>query len=176
MYPFSTTATALLFSVAYFTSCLAASDDIPLRALYPSRDRTFGIRPEQPTLTKDVAFHGPTTDTSTPPPPAPALFATIATLDSKAADRPYPTRFRITKTQLESFLGLALDTLFTLEVISDEDPDSRRSDQQHVRVLGKIPVHLRVKELQIGGVSIPRLQAESVNAKMGGVNYGNIQV
>ena len=98
------------------------------------------------------------------------------TADPEAADRTDPMRTRITKTQLEGMLGLALDTKFTLEVVSDPDVNSMAGDQRQARVLGEIPVHLRVKELQIGGVSIPRLQAESVNAKMGGVNYGNIWV
>ncbi|KAF9277533.1 hypothetical protein BGZ68_009228 [Mortierella alpina] len=180
MYPLSTTATTFLVAAAYFTSCLTARDATPLKPLLRSRDQIFGPQFEYSTFTEDrtTSPYHPTAITPTQPPPVAAWLATTATAGSEAADLTDPTRFRITKTQLESLLSLALET-FTLEVVSDEKPDtSMTGDHQHqpVRVLGKIPIHLRVKELQIGGVSIPRLQTESVNAEMDGVNYGNLRV
>ncbi|KAF9566620.1 hypothetical protein EC968_003712 [Mortierella alpina] len=167
MYPFSAAATAFLFLVAYLTTCLAARDDISAKSLFPLlRNRNLGTFPQQqPQLVQnDLASYGPFTGSVVP------------TTASEPVDRTASTRIRVTKTQLETMLGLALDTQFTLEVISDETPNSVKGDQQPTRVvLGRIPVHLRVKELQIGGVSAPHLQTESVNAKLGGVNYGTIR-
>ncbi|KAF9953685.1 hypothetical protein BGZ72_005230 [Mortierella alpina] len=141
---------------------------MPSRSLLPLNEQISGTHPEHQTFPKD-----PPTTAITSQLPVPALFATGANTESD--DHTDPTRFRITKTQLEGLLGLALDARFTLEVVSDEDPASMTGDRSQGRVLGKIPVRLRVKELQIGGVSIPRLQTESVNAMMGAVNYGNIR-
>ncbi|KAG0254606.1 hypothetical protein BG011_005628 [Mortierella polycephala] len=78
--------------------------------------------------------------------------------------------FQITKSQLEHVLGPALDAKLDLQVMSDE-PDPVTG--QHA-LLGRIPVHLRVNKLKIGGVSVSRLMTQSVNEKRDPVNFGNI--
>lgn len=87
----------------------------------------------------------------------------------------------MTKSQLEQVLGSALDVKFNLEVLADRDSeksegDSIRDGGMEPKVLGQIPVHLKVHHLSIGGVLIPTMTSEFINKEQGPVNYGNIHV
>ncbi|KAG0054803.1 hypothetical protein BGZ83_010365 [Gryganskiella cystojenkinii] len=78
--------------------------------------------------------------------------------------------YSATKKQLEEVLGYALDVKFKLEVLSDED----KGTSKNTKVLGEIPVHLKVHQLTIGGVLVPTMASSVVNEQMGPLNYGNI--
>ncbi|KAG0366294.1 hypothetical protein BGZ54_005553 [Gamsiella multidivaricata] len=82
-----------------------------------------------------------------------------------------PENLHIGEKQLEDLLSLALDAQFYLEVMSD-----KADAKGHQESLGTIPVHLRVKELTIGGVSVPSIHAESLNRVVGPINFGNVRI
>ncbi|KAF8939194.1 hypothetical protein BGZ58_010450 [Dissophora ornata] len=103
------------------------------------------------------------------PPPAhtpQALSHVVETSDSAIQ------HLQITKKQLEELASFALNVKFDLDVVSDASP---KGGDASLKALGTIPVHLRIKELRIGGVSLPRIHSESLNQKVDPVNFGNIR-
>ncbi|KAI8357644.1 hypothetical protein B0O80DRAFT_293861 [Mortierella sp. GBAus27b] len=80
----------------------------------------------------------------------------------------------ISKEQLEKLLGLVMDTKFNLEVLEDTK-GHEGMDRRPPEYLGRIPVHLKVRELKIGGVTMPRILADSENSKANPINYGNVE-
>ncbi|KAF9345337.1 hypothetical protein BGX26_003259 [Mortierella sp. AD094] len=113
-----------------------------------------------------------------PPPLSSRTLALDPMLGSRAStEEPVLQPIEITKEQLEELLGLALDAKFNLKVISDNS-DSKIGNKvgdSGPELLGMIPMHLKIKELKIGGISAPKMQAESWNLKVDSSNFGNIQ-
>ncbi|KAF8976555.1 hypothetical protein BGZ46_008169 [Entomortierella lignicola] len=91
-------------------------------------------------------------------------------------EKPKSQPLEMTKTQFEELIGLALDVEFDLNVISDTtDPEFGNEDSgSDSELLGKIPVHLKIKELKIGGSLVPKMIAENWNLKVDPLNFGNI--
>ncbi|KAG0324518.1 hypothetical protein BGZ99_001713 [Dissophora globulifera] len=172
-----------LFAVpATFVSILSCAFSVASSAPLPKLDR-FEVYASNPSLRTDTA----TTTTPALPPsplgliraPAPTVqsFSSILTKDADATQH-----VQITKKQLDQLLSYALDLNFSLEVVGEkaavEVDTGKKSDVADAapgKVLGAIPVHLRVKELKIGGVSVPKIVSESVNEKQDPINFGNIQ-
>ncbi|KAI1313368.1 hypothetical protein EDD11_002678 [Mortierella claussenii] len=112
-----------------------------------------------------------------PPTPQTLASASIATSVSPLPSasekdlKPSNQAIQVSKKQLEAILGLALDAHFDLNVVSEElIPENGTSE-----VMGTIPVHLKVKELTVGGVSTPVIDVSSINQKVDPINYGNIR-
>ncbi|KAF9924736.1 hypothetical protein BGZ65_008183 [Modicella reniformis] len=81
---------------------------------------------------------------------------------------------QVSKEQLEKFLGLLMNTTFSLEVFA-EDKGLKDMGHQLMGFLGKIPVHLKVGELKVGGVVVvPRISPENLNQKTVPVNLSKI--
>ncbi|KAK3823497.1 MAG: hypothetical protein J3Q66DRAFT_143757 [Benniella sp.] len=78
----------------------------------------------------------------------------------------------ISKTQLEQLLGSLTDTTFQLDVLQENDD----KQQQQQQPMGRIPVHIHVQDLKVGGLSLPMIGAESWNDKLGPINFGNIEL
>ncbi|KAF9115267.1 hypothetical protein BGX27_008388 [Mortierella sp. AM989] len=88
-----------------------------------------------------------------------------------------PQTIEITQKQLEEALVFALNVKFNLKIVSDTsslDLGNEESDSDQEQ-MGTIPVHLKVKELTIGGVLAPHISTESWNQKVSSLNFGNIQ-
>lgn len=83
----------------------------------------------------------------------------------------------ISKEQLEKLLGVVMDTTFILDVLADDKQVFTDMGQGHrvTGLLGRIPVHFKIQEMTVGGVTLPRVKAESLNLKTDPVNFGNIE-
>jgi len=99
----------------------------------------------------------------------------------------------ISKTQLEQILGSLTDTTFQLDVLQENEGFKQQEQSQsqsqsqslsqslsrdprmHWR-MGRIPVRIHVQDLKVGGISLPKIGAESWNDKTGPINFGNIEL
>lgn len=79
--------------------------------------------------------------------------------------------FQISEQELKNLLGIHLEFDLNLEVMHDVDAAVAQA-----RRVSRIPVHIKVHELTIGGILAPSLKAKDVNQQADPVNYGNIRV
>ncbi|KAF9994521.1 hypothetical protein BGZ80_000722 [Entomortierella chlamydospora] len=116
----------------------------------------------------------------TAPPPLSSRSLTLdPMLESRASTEKHASQpIEITKKQLEKLLGLALDTTFNLKVMSDNSDFKAGNEvgDSGSELLGTIPVHLKIKELKIGGILAPKIETESLNLKVDPSNFGNIKI
>ncbi|KAG0077705.1 hypothetical protein BGZ92_001815 [Podila epicladia] len=81
--------------------------------------------------------------------------------------------FQITEQELKNLLGTKLGFDLNLDVVHGHvDAADDRAQSSAVR----IPVHIKVHELTIGGILAPSLTVKDVNLQSDPVNYGNIRV
>ncbi|KAF8977746.1 hypothetical protein BGZ52_006753 [Haplosporangium bisporale] len=78
---------------------------------------------------------------------------------------------QISEQELKNLLGINLELDLSLEVVHDTDDAVAQT-----RSVGRIPVHIKVHELTIGGILAPSLNVKDVNLQTDPVNYGNIRV
>ncbi|KAK3833651.1 MAG: hypothetical protein J3R72DRAFT_477928 [Linnemannia gamsii] len=98
---------------------------------------------------------------------------TFRTNDDKDQKQPV---FQVTKSQLEGILDQVLQIDFRLQVVSDPDNSEadKNASQEH-KVLGEIPVQIKVHRLRLGGLSAPRISSQAQNEQQDPINYGNIR-
>ncbi|KAF9385028.1 hypothetical protein CPB97_005178 [Podila verticillata] len=77
---------------------------------------------------------------------------------------------QISEQELKNLLGITLEFDLNLEVVHDVDAVVQAQS------VGRIPVHIKVHELTIGGILAPSLKVKEVNLQADPVNYGNIRV
>ncbi|KAG0304554.1 hypothetical protein BGZ98_005358 [Dissophora globulifera] len=172
----------LFAAPATFVSILSCASSVASSAPLPKLD-LFEVYASNPSLQTDAE---PLKPPALPPSPLSLIRAPAPTVQSFSSILPKDAdgtqHLQITKKQLDQLLSYALDLNFSLEVVGekaagevDTGKKSGIADAALGKVLGTIPVHLRVKELKIGGVSVPKIVSESVNEKQDPINFGNIQ-
>ncbi|KAF9327230.1 hypothetical protein BG006_009423 [Podila minutissima] len=97
--------------------------------------------------------------------------ATSQTTTPMAATGP---TFQITEQELKTLLGIKLEFDLNLDVVHSH-VDAAAVGRAQSSVV-RIPVHIKIHELTIGGILVPSLAVEDVNLQSDPVNYGNIRV
>ncbi|KAG0336932.1 hypothetical protein BG004_007854, partial [Podila humilis] len=95
---------------------------------------------------------------------------------------------KISKQELERLLGIKLNLDLNLDIMSSDEISpctattstkgtGDGSDKNPSRFLvGRIPVHIKIHSLTIGGVLAPALSVKDMNRQLDSVNYGDIKV
>ncbi|KAG0026778.1 hypothetical protein BGZ82_009302 [Podila clonocystis] len=104
--------------------------------------------------------------------PAAKLLAESATSQTTAIAATAPT-FQISEEELKNVLGIKLEFDLNLDVVHDSVDAVVGRTQSSV---GRIPVHIKIHELTIGGILAPSLTVNDVNLQSDPVNYGNMRV
>ncbi|KAG0030200.1 hypothetical protein BGZ81_002968 [Podila clonocystis] len=104
--------------------------------------------------------------------PSSKLLAESAASQTTPIAATAPT-FQISEQQLKNLLGIKLEFDLNLNVGHDSvDPAVGRTQSS----VGRIPVHIKIHELTIGGILAPSLTVKDVNLQSDPVNYGNMRV
>ncbi|KAF9900927.1 hypothetical protein EC991_006734 [Linnemannia zychae] len=114
------------------------------------------------------------------PAPLPPSSSLTQTVTPRVDDTKEPPVFQVTKLQLEGILSQALQLDFHLQVVSDLANNKNKMNIKDAapecKVLGEIPVQVKIHKFRIGGLSAPRLSSQTLNEQRDPVNYGNIRV
>ncbi|KAG0331647.1 hypothetical protein BG000_010714 [Podila horticola] len=131
----------------------------------PNASGTVHVRNERglPELSGNVNFKYRNPSAESPAPSTTSYAAPIA-------DTMAPT-FQITEQELKNLLGIKLEFDLNIDVVYNHDDAVDRA-----LGMGRIPVHIKIHELTIGGILAPSLTVKDINLQSDPVNYGNIRV